>query len=37
MSPTFTGLKEMLNIYEDIADDHYIIFNAFISILFQFN
>ena len=27
LSPTFTGLKEMLKIYEDFADDHDIIFN----------
>ena len=28
LSPTFTVLKEMLKICEDLADDHDIIFNA---------
>ena len=30
LSPTFTGREEMLKICEDFADDHDIIFNAFI-------
>ena len=37
LSPTFTGLKEMLNICEDFADDHDIIFNASKSQLVQFS
>ena len=37
LSPTFTGLKEMLKICEDFADDHDIIFNASKSQLLQFS
>ena len=37
LSPTFTGLKEMLKICEDFADDHYIIFNASKSQVLQFS
>ena len=33
---SFTGLKEMLKICEDFADDHDIIFNASKSQLLQF-
>ena len=36
LSPTFTGLKEMLKICEEFADDHDIIFNASKSKLLQF-
>ena len=37
LSPNFTGLKEMLKICEDFADDHDIIFNASNSHLLQFS
>ena len=37
LSPTFTGLKEMLKIYEDFADDHDIIFSTSKSQLLQFS
>ena len=37
LSPTFTGLKEMLKICEDFSVDHYIIFNASKSQLLQFS
>ena len=37
LSPTFTGLKEMLKICADFADDHDIIFNASKSQFVQFS
>ena len=37
LSPTFNGLKEMLKICEDFADDHDIILNASKSQLLQFS
>ena len=37
LSPTFTGLKEMLQICEDFAYDHDIIFNTSKSQLLQFS
>ena len=37
LSPTFTDLKEMLNICEDFADYHDIIINACKSKLLQFS